>query len=112
MATYTHNYSQFPNALYQPHNFKDADNSVSAYVNSIKNSMRAGNYAEAQRTLNSNRAVLEPYTLRAEHLNAVEEELRNMEIYASSQKQAVYYSDTEPGNPSVNDVWIGGNAVV
>lgn len=111
MATYTNQYSNFPNELYSLHEFKDADNTVSADINIIKNYMKSGNYRAAQEYMATHKSTLEKYTLSAEIINMIEEELRNIEIYAWSKKQAVFFMDDAPPNAEINDVWIGGRAL-
>ena len=109
MATYTNQYSQFPSQVYTPHNFKDADDSVGPLINTIKNYMASGNYSQAQFYIDQNKSVLEPYVLNTEHINMIEEETRNLEIYAMSRQQSVFFQDDEPGYAEINDVWIGGD---
>ena len=110
MATYTNQYSDFPASLYTPHNFKDADNTIAAHINTIKGYMRSGNYRAAQEYMNTYKSALAPYMLSAENINMIEEELRNIEIYAWSQKQAIFFTNIEPGSAEINDVWIGGGS--
>ena len=106
MATYTNQYSQFPSQVYTPHNFRDADDDVGALINTIKGYMARGDYSQAQFYIEQNRSILEPYVLNTEHINQIEEETRNTEIYALSRQQAVFYSDEDPDYTEVNDVWI------
>ena len=105
MATYTRQYSQFPGQIYTQHNFKDADDTVGALINVIKGYMASGNYTQAQFYMDQNKAILEPYVLNTEHINMIEEETRNIELYAMSRQQSVFY-ENEPGYPEINDVWI------
>jgi hypothetical protein len=108
MAEYTHEYSQFPSQILELHNFKDVDDSVASLVNQIKNLQSAGNYAKASELVEANADTLKPYVLSMEYLNMIDEELRNVEIYAKSKKQSVYYQESEPTeNVSQYDVWIG-----
>ena len=106
MATYTRQYSNFPSQVYTPHNFVDADDSIGTLVNTIKGYMARGDYSQAQFYIQQNYAVLEPYVLNAEHINMIEEETRNCEIYALSRQQGVFYDPTEPYYAEINDVWI------
>ena len=106
MATYTNQYSNFPGQVYTPHNFVDADDTIGTLINTIKGYMASGNYSQAQFYIQQNYAVLEPYVLNAEHINMIEEETRNCEIYALSRQQAVFYDPEEPGYAEINDVWI------
>ena len=106
MATYTNQYSNFPSQVYTPHNFKDADDTIGTLINKIKGYMASGNYSQAQYYIEQNYEVLEPYVLNAEHINMIEEETRNCELYAMSRQQAIFYDADEPPYSQVNDVWI------
>jgi hypothetical protein len=106
MAAYTRQYSNFPQQVYTPHNFQDADNSIGTLINMIKGYMASGDYAQAQFYIQQNYAVLEPYVLNAEHINMIEEETRNCEVYALSRQQAVFYQEDEPDYTEFFDVWI------
>ena len=103
---YTHEYSNFPNTLYTLHNYQDVDDSIASLVNTIKAYMAAGNYTQAQYYIDQNKGVLAPYILNMETINALEEEIRNLEIFARTRIQSVFISLTEPDEPEVNDVWI------
>lgn len=116
MATYTHHYSRFPEEVYIPHNFKDAENetvviggeniNVGNLISHVRNLLAEGNFSQAKYYIEQNKTVLEPYVLNAEHINMIEEETRNCEVYAISRQQAVFYSDEEPEYSEDNDVWI------
>lgn len=106
MASYTNQYSQFPNQVYTLHNFQDADNTIGALINTIKGYMASGDYSQANFYIQQNKTILEPYLLNAEHINMIEEETRNCEIYALSRQQAVFYDPTEPASVELHDVWI------
>ena len=108
MAQYTNEYSRFPETLYQLHNFldlKDAPDSINALVNQIKRLNMSGDYAAASAMLYDSRTVLAPYFIDADVVNGLEEELRNLEIYAKTQKQTLWYQSTEPIGVN-GDVWI------
>lgn len=106
MATYTRQYSNFPDEVYTPHNFVDADDTIATLINTIKWYMAQGDYTQAQFFIRQNYDVLEPYVLNAEHINMIEEETRNCELYALSRKQSIFYEDEEPYYVEMNDVWI------
>ncbi len=106
MATYTRHYSQYPMQVYTLHNFKDADDTIGTLINTIKDYMADGNYTMAQYYIQQNYALLEPYVLNTEHINMIEEELRNLEIFAKGRQQAVFYQDDEPAEVQIEDVWI------
>ena len=40
--------------------------------------------------------------------DALNEEIRNAEIYAKTIKQSVFYMEDQPSAPNNSDVWIGG----
>ena len=109
MAEMTHEYSHFPNQLYSLNNFldlADAPENVVQLVTTIKQYMLAGQYTEAANLLSAYKAILSQYFIDASYINALDEELRNVEIYVKSQRQGIYFSDSEP-DCVVGDVWIG-----
>lgn len=103
---YTHEYSNFPNTLYTLHNYQDADDNVAPLINQIRSYMASGNYDQAKYYIQQNYSVLQPYILNMETINALEEEIRNLEIFAQTKVQSVYISANEPEEPEENDVWI------
>ncbi len=103
---YTHEYSNFPDELYTLHNYQDADDSVAPLINMIRMYMANGNYTQAKFYIEQNKEVLAPYLLNMETMNGLEEETRNLEIFAKVKQQSVYFSSEEPDEPEVNDVWI------
>lgn len=108
MASYTHEYSDFPNVMYSVHNFldlKDAPSTVVTTVTTIKNYILNKNYAQAATLLEEQKSTLSKYMVDATYINTLDEELRNLEIYTKSKKQALYYQDTKPAGVS-GDVWI------
>lgn len=108
MASYTHEYSDFPNTILTRHNFMDADNSIASIINQIKILQSEGKYSEAAAYINDHHETLGPYVLGSEYMNLIDEETRNLEIYTKSKKQQIYYQNDEPDNePDVNDVWLG-----
>lgn len=109
MADYTHEYSDFPNTLYSLHNFsdlKDAPTSVANVIADIKRLVLEKKYDQAAQMLAENRSLVAPYMIDSTFINTLDEELRNVEIYAKSKKQALYYSDSKPDGVD-GDVWIG-----
>lgn len=108
MSSYTHDYSMFPSQIMTRHEFRDADDSVALYINQIKLLQAQGKYDQAARKIDEYKDTLAPYVLGSEYLNTIDEETRNIEIYAKAKKQQIYYQDGEPDTePSVNDVWLG-----
>ena len=110
MADYTHDYSQFPSQILTRHNFRDVDDSIASIVNQIKLLQSQGKYSQAANYIETYKATLGPYVLSSEYMNLIDEETRNLEIYARAKKQQIYYQTTEPGSSSyVNDVWLSLN---
>lgn len=105
---YTHEYSNFPTELYVLHNYKDADDSIGHLINTIKGYMKSGNYSQAKYYVEQNKEILAPYMINAETINGLEEEIRNLEIFARTRQQCVFYDDNEPEEVEFGDVWIGG----
>ena len=107
MSTYTHDYSLFPGQILTRHNFRDADDSIAPIINQIKTLQAQGKYNQAAAYIEANKAALGPYVLGSEYMNTIDEETRNVEIYAMAKKQQIYYMDAEPDmEPTVNDVWL------
>lgn len=108
MASYTHEYSNFPNSLYTVNNFLDlkaAPTNVVSIVAQIKSYLLNGNYAQAASVLAANQAILKRYIVDATYINKLDEELRNLEIYTRTKKQGLYYQTSEPDCVQ-GDVWI------
>lgn len=109
MASYTHEFSNFPDTLYVRGEFEDladAPSSVVDVVTQIKQYVIEGKYTDAANLLTINKDALAPYYMDANHINALDEELRNVEIYVKGQRQGIYLSDTMP-DCVIGDVWIG-----
>lgn len=106
MAEMTHEYSQFPDKVMELHHFKDADDSIADVFNQIKNLQAQGLYNQAQRIVEQNKDVLGSYILSTEYLNAIDEEIRNLQIYSKSASQSIFIQNSEP-DALLYDVWIG-----
>lgn len=106
MAGMTHEYSKFPEQVMELHNFKDADDSIASIINQIKNLQSQGLYDQAQRIVEQNGDTLKRYVLSTEYLNAIDEETRNVQIYAKTVSQSIFIQNDEP-EALLNDVWIG-----
>ena len=108
MASMTHEFSRFPEQTYALHNFLNVavapDNLLDIIVE-IKTYVANGAYADAERLLDEHKEELAQYWIDADVINAIEEEIRNLEIYARSTHQAYYYQDEEP-DATEGDVWI------
>lgn len=108
MAVMTHEYSNFPDQVYNLHHFENVANAPSdviSVITEIKNLISEGSYSAAVALLENRKNILSPYWIDADNINAIEEEIRNLEIYAKSQKQAYYYQEDEP-DATEGDVWI------
>ncbi len=110
MSDYTHEFSSFPDEILTRHNFKDVDDSIASIVNQIKILQANGEYDRAAEYIAANKDTLGSYVLGSEYLNTIDEETRNIEIYAKAKKQQIYYQDAEPDtNAYQYDVWLGEN---
>ena len=109
MAYYTNEYSNFPYELMSLHNFKDVDDSIGSVINQIKILQSQGKYDKVNEIIQSNKDTLVQYCFGAELINRLDEEIRNLEIYAISKKQSIYYLEEEPEWATTLDVWIGGS---
>ena len=52
-------------------------------------------------------ALLKAYESINDAINAIDEETRNLEIYAKSKKQSIFYQNDMPESAEFSDVWIG-----
>lgn len=105
MAEFTHEYSQFPDKVWERRYFKDVDDSIAVEINQIKNLQAQGLYNQAQRIVEQNKDVLGKYIVNSEYFNAADEELINLEKYAKQKKQSIFFQTEEP-DAELNDVWI------
>ena len=108
MAKFLREYSKFPEQLYTPHNYKNvasAPTEVMNVIQLIKSSIQSGNYGKAAQILTENKTLIAPYWIDADMINALEEEIYNMELYAKKEAQCHYYCDDEP-NGYEGDVWL------
>lgn len=109
MARMTHEFSHFPERIYALHNFLNVANAPDSTLDvivQIKSYVTLGLYSEAEKLLEDNKDILSQYWVDADIINAIEEEIRNLEIYAKSKHQAYYYQ-TETPDAMEGDVWIG-----
>lgn len=109
MGKLEYEFSRFPEALYTKHNFKnvlEAPPEVYAAIMLIKDAIQSGNYDKASRLLSENKALITDYWIDADTINAIEEEIHNLETYAKTVSQSHYYCEEEP-NCIEGDVWIG-----
>lgn len=115
MAKMTNEYSRFPNQLLATHTFRDVDDYVASQIQQVKALQAQGRYADAAalvKTLYDQYGnPLSDYVINAEYANAIDEETRNLEIYAMRSKQCIYYAPVEPQTAMTEDVWIGSGSV-
>ena len=113
MANYTHIFdSQWPEELITLTDYKDADNVVGSLIQQIRAAQATGDYETAQEIIDTNINVLKRYVQDSSAINRYVEEIRNLEIYAKSHKQQIYYQRNDPEDYiSENDVWIGDYTV-
>ncbi len=109
MSQLQYEFSKFPEELYNLHNFKnvvDAPPEVYAAITLIKDAMQSGSYDKASRLLSDNRALISQYWIDADIINAIEEEIHNLEVYSKIASQSHYFTEEEP-MAAEGDVWIG-----
>lgn len=110
MAEMTHEYSMLPDLLLQLPKFKDiadADSLTVTKLLTLKEYQSLRDYKNAREFLYENQEII-PYMLTTDHMNALFEEVRNLEIMALDAKQDVFYTQSEPTTVSTGSVWIGG----
>lgn len=108
MANYSYEAgASFPaNGVMPLTNFLDATNEIASAINQIKSYQASGDY-EALNTFLDAYPNLKRYIINAEVINRIDEETRNVEIYASDKKQQIFYQDDQPATVTIGDVWIG-----
>lgn len=99
--------------LYQLHEFVDASDSIAKIINDIKDKQAVGDYQGAAAYVSTPeiQETIKKSVITAETVNAIEEEIRNIEIKASQKSQQIFYttSSTDQGIKDVitsGDVWI------
>lgn len=108
MPSYTHEYSKLPNELYTRHHLKDVDDTVGNLINQIKLLQQQGKYDKVNEIIEQNKENLQQYVFGSDTINAIDEEIRNLEIFTLEKKhRSIYYSNVEPETDFVNDIWIG-----
>lgn len=104
MADYTHEYSNFPNAVMARKKYRDATDADAEIINTIKELIENNNISSASQLAQQ----IYDCVITAKDFNWATEEIRNAEIYAKTIKQSIYPSSDEPVAPINDDVWIGG----
>lgn len=107
MASYTHEYSNFPTTIMERGNYKDVDDTVAVLINQLKTFQKNKDYKSAILLIAQNPS-LKQYIIGVDVINKIIEEIRNTQIYAKTTKQTVYIQDKNnvPISAVENDVWI------
>lgn len=109
---YSNNFgSTLPRLIMQRHEYRDADNTVADAINTIKHLQGIGRYDEAAEEIKAFKEAgldLDKYILSMKALNYLDEETRNLEIYAKEYSQQIFYEEDYPEDAMTNDVWISG----
>lgn len=119
MAAYTYEYrdrsASFPNTVPDVVTYKDVDADVAPVVGQIESAVRSGDYATATQLISDYEAnltdktkSLKYYLISAEDINRIIEDIRNTQIFAISNAQSIYTTESEPVAQAVGDVWVGG----
>ena len=103
---YTNEYSKLPLQIMERHYYKDVDNSIANEVNQIKFLESQGKYDQITEII-AGRPDLKQYIIGSDAINAIDEETRNLEIFAKAKKQQIYYENEEPEFAVEQDIWIG-----
>ena len=102
---YSHNFgSNFPIELIPVGDKKDIDDTVKSLIIAYNSYISAGDLTSANELYDSNKTMLEPYSINMKLINRLEEEIYNTSLYALNQVKNII-SDTEPANQSVNSFW-------
>lgn len=106
----TSEYSQLGSGqLYQAHNFENVNEDISQLYYEIKKCRSTGDYKRLKELIESLNITLNKNSITSKHVNAISEELRNMEIISKEQKeQTIFYGSAIPSDIRTNDIWIGG----
>lgn len=107
MTEMTHEYSNFPDKIFDRTDYQDMDDDTSMIANQIKDLKSKGLYGQAQKIIEQHYGKLKKRVIDAEAINAISEELRNLEIYSKQIQQSVFMQNDEPICVCVDDVWIG-----
>lgn len=112
MATYTHEYSDFPNRILERTTFKNVTDTLASTINTIKSLQAAGKYQDADALILANKDSLKECVLTMDYLNLLDEETRNIEVFLTNLNsetplaQCVFYQKVEPTNVKRGDVWL------
>lgn len=109
----TSEYSNFgKNQIYTPHNFSGLNNKLAESWNRIKRYIADGNYDLYNQEIAKYGELLKNCALTSDVINAISEELRNIEIVALQSKgQTLTYASTCPTELQRDDIWISDTEV-
>lgn len=115
MAAYSNEYSEFKGRDYASktwnRTFKDPDDSVQSIIKAVRDAIAIGNYAGAKAIIEQNKELIEPYIINAEAINAISEEIHNLEVFAQEAQNAIFYQETMPDAVMAGNVWISSAEV-
>lgn len=97
--------SNFPNEVVAVGSKKDIDDSVISLVSQYYAYLDAKDLDSAAILYDNNKDILEPYDIKADYFNMLEEEIYNASILAFN-KTTTIISDTEPISQSENSHWL------
>lgn len=101
--------SMFPEEIITLTNYQDATNEISSAIAQIKELQAQGDYVAIVDYLELYPDI-KRYIIGSDSINLIEEETRNIEIYARNTQQQFFYQTTAPIDVmSEQDVWIGGD---
>lgn len=106
MANYTHNYSNFPSSIINMPTFKDIDIDILPKIKEFNTAIENGDFKLAINLFNTYN--LGDYSVDAEKIETIIEEVRNTQIYAKTKGQQIIYVDSTkdfPDNPVDGDVY-------
>ena len=83
--------------LYTLHNFEDASDSLATIIETVRAKQSSGNYEAAAAYIATPevQSAISKSAITAKTINAIEEEIRNIEIKAVGQSQQIFYSTDE-----------------
>ena len=108
MASYSHEFSNFPDQLITRHNFKNIDDNsgVSNLINEINSLRAAGKYDEAAKLIRTSSDLISQYIVDSTTFRTWEEEIWNGQVFAKQKQQVIFDGDDIPVG-ELGDIWIG-----
>ena len=103
---YSRNFgSKFPEELIPVGTKKDIDDISTHLINQYYAYIDAGNVTEANKLYNSNKELLEQYSINMNYINFIEEELWNMSVL-TLKKTSTIITDNEPATQPRYGFWL------